>query len=215
MPTSSTTTSSRYGPLIAEHGVQVRGSATDRPGDGRGMAGDLGRDGGTGPDDQARRRELPVVPGQGTALCEIFDGRTLAMRRSSSAADKGTRGAEAGMVSGIRSGGDRDEDSEPVGPGGFGRLCAPAACSPPTPWVRPRFRPTRRRPVRLEAPPEKIEPPPPEAVPRTLHRASDAAAEQGRDHAADGRRSGLVKPPPDDGTAKMPVIPPPENPAPK
>ena len=75
----------------------------DRQGHGRGLAGDFGRDGGTGPDDQARRRQLPGVPGQGAAL-------RAGVRRAHAghAPDRPRRrirerdGPKQGLVSGIR-----------------------------------------------------------------------------------------------------------------
>lgn len=65
-----------------------------------------------------------------------------------------------------------------------------------------------------QAPPEKIEPPPqtPSQDP-----ASSEALQQNKSVITPpaGVDPAMTKPPPDNGTAVMPVIPPPENPAPK
>ena len=61
-----------------------------------------------------------------------------------------------------------------------------------------------------EAPPEKIEPAPPATVPDNTRTPSDELSRtQGVITPPKGVDPGLVKPPPDAGAAKTPVIPPP------
>jgi len=65
-----------------------------------------------------------------------------------------------------------------------------------------------------QAPPEKIEPPPQKPA---QDPASSEALQQNKGVITPpaGVDPAMTKPPPDNGTAVMPVIPPPENPAPK